>query len=516
MRRRLTAAAVVAVVALLAGCAPAVDRSWTPSTWPEASVSIVETPGTLDPADVGGLSGQRIRNDAVGVQARWTRLPGDAPINARLSQLVRDAITARSAAARVAYGPAVFPQGTGMGDRSCQRGSTLRPATQVLADPAFGPAGGVGTAVVCDVVVAAGTFFGERIRVVTGSSRAVTSDVATTLFTNTATGEVVTGDALWTDAAPLVLWDDLVEAIRRDHGSLSLATVQPPGDATISAVRAALAQAEVIPGRSLAVTLPPGFTAPELTALGVPPTAEPTTMAVPADTAAAITTPFGAALAAAAAVPFKPPAPAFAGFTSVDCTLVPCVAMTYDDGPSEYTAGILDTVAAHHASVTFFSMGQKAAPYAAVAKRALAEGNLVENHTWDHPHLTTLSAAQVARQIRDTTAAYLSATGQAPTVFRPPYGQYNAAVLAAAGMPAILWDVDGFDWQGPADDVLVSRVVDQPQPGSIVLQHDIQPVTARTVDRVYTALADRGFTLVNIRQLFGGRLPSSGVWKSGR
>lgn len=515
--RRLAAVAVVAAVGLLAGCAPAVDPAWSPTPWPIANVTVVDAPAPLAPADLAHLSGQRIRNDTVGIQARWTQLPGDAPINARAMQIVRDAITARASASGVGYAPAVFAQGAGLGDRGCVRGSTLRPADQILADPTVGPVGGSGTAVVCDVVAAAGTFFGERLRVVVGSAaRAVTADTTTVLFTNTATGEVVTGDGLWTDAAALSLWDDLVDAIRRDHGSLSLTPVQAPGEQTLAGVRAALAQTEVTADGLLAITLRAGFTAPELAALGIPPTTAPMTIAVRPDAASALTTPFGASLVAAASQPFQPPAQVPAGFATVDCKLVPCVAMTYDDGPSDLTAGILDTVAAHHASVTFFAMGQKAAAYADVTKRALAEGNLVENHTWDHPHLPTLSPAQVSKQIRDTTAAFAASDGQAPTVFRPPYGQYNASVLKAAGMAAILWDVDSFDWQGPADDVLAGRVIDQPQPGSIVLQHDIHANTARTVDRVYTALADRGFTLVNIKQLFGGTLPTSGAWRSGR
>ncbi len=127
-----------------------------------------------------------------------------------------------------------------------------------------------------------------------------------------------------------------------------------------------------------------------------------------------------------------------------------------------------------------------------------------------------MSAEQAAKQIRDTTAAIAAASGVAPTVFRPPYGEYTAGVLKAAGMAAILWDVDTFDWQGPADDVLIGRAVGGPSPGSIVLQHDIQPVSGRTVGTVYDGLVDRGFTLVNVRQLFGGTLPASGAYRSGR
>ena len=79
----------------------------------------------------------------------------------------------------------------------------------------------------------------------------------------------------------------------------------------------------------------------------------------------------------------------------------------------------------------------------------------------------------------------------------------------------MLWDVDTLDWQHPDPDTLVARAVDQPAPQSIVLQHDIQQVTADTVSRVYDGLADRGFTIVNLRQLFGGTLPTSGAWRHG-
>ena len=52
--------------------------------------------------------------------------------------------------------------------------------------------------------------------------------------------------------------------------------------------------------------------------------------------------------------------------------------------------------------------------------------------------------------------------------------------------------------------------------GSIVLQHDIQPNTARTAGAIYDGLRDRGFSLVTVAQLFGGQAPTSGAWRSGR
>ena len=119
-------------------------------------------------------------------------------------------------------------------------------------------------------------------------------------------------------------------------------------------------------------------------------------------------------------------------------------------------------------------------------------------------------------EIDDTSAALQAASGEPVRAFRPPYGAWDREVLQIAGLPAILWDVDTEDWKQPGDDELVRRAVDQPRPGSIVLQHDIHANTGRTVERVMSGLRDRGFVLVTVAQLFGGSLPPRGAWQSGR
>lgn len=516
MRRRGLAALTLSGALALTACAAAVDRTWTPEGWQDTVVRLADAPEALDPASVAALVPQRLRNDVVGIQARFALLPGAAPVNERVLAIVRGAIDDRAATSGAHYAPQVFARGAGMGDRLCARGSTTRGAEELLADPALGPAGGTGAAVVCDIVAASGTVVGQRVRVVNGDGGAVTSDTTTILYGDVATGEVADATGLWRDDAVDPLWTSIVDTLRREAGALSLRPVQPPDDVARAAFAAALTTTVPVPDGSLALTIPAGFTAPELAELGVAPTGEPMTLAVPAALAASLTTPIGATLVAAAGSPYQAPAAVPAGHEPVDCGLLPCVALTYDDGPSEFTPVILDALARHHAAATFFAMGEKAAAYADVLRRTVAEGHEVENHTWNHPRLPRLDAAAVSRQIRDTTSALEAQTGKPVTMFRPPYGEYNAAVLAAAGLPAILWDVDTLDWQGPADDVLIQRAVDPARPGSIVLLHDIHEVTARTAEAVYEGLTDRGFRLVTVGQLFGDRMPTSGAVRSAR
>ncbi|MFC0198621.1 polysaccharide deacetylase family protein, partial [Microbacterium arthrosphaerae] len=318
-------------------------------------------------------------------------------------------------------------------------------------------------------------------------------------------------EGLWAEGAAPVLEAHIVEALRRGAGALSRRPVEAGDEAQLAAVQAALATTVPSDG-GFVITLAPGFTAPDLAALGAPPTTEPLEIFVPAEVAADLVSPLGARLLASAGEPYTGPVAAPAGARAVDCTLVPCVALTYDDGPSAHTTGILDDLAARDVAATFFAQGQNAQGYADTLARMTRDGHQLEGHTWNHPHLPQLTDAQIAAQIVDSTRALEVASGQDITAFRPPWGEFTPRVLAAAGMPAILWDVDTEDWAGPADDVLIARAVEQPRAGSIVLLHDVHPGTARTAGAVMDGLLDRGFELVTVRQLFGGQMPASGAW----
>jgi peptidoglycan/xylan/chitin deacetylase (PgdA/CDA1 family) len=521
MRARWSLGVLAVAVMTLSACAPAPRSGWTPPTWPAAAVHTTVPAPEIDAGAAGTLAralvALRLRNDAVGVQARVALLPegpSTGAFNAAVEQTVRGAIADRVVASGAAYTPTPSPVGAGLGDRRCVADSTVRPAPELLADPAFGPAGGSGTAVACGIVAAAGTIIGQRLRVVTGDPANVHADTSTIVYADVQTGETVTADGLWAEGAASALGIHIVEALRRGAGALGHRPASAGDEAQTAAIQAALSTT-VPTSEGFVVTIAPGFSAPDLAALGVPATTEPTVITVPPTVAAALVSPFGARLLAATGQPYTGPVAAPAGTRSVDCDLVPCVAMTYDDGPSGFTPGVLDELAARDAAATFFVMGGKARGYAGTLARMTREGQQVEGHTWDHPHLPQLTPVEVAAQILDSTRAIEAASGQDVTAFRPPYGELSPQVLATAGMPAILWDVDTLDWQHPADEVLVERAVEQPRAGSIILQHDIQAVTAATVDEVLDGLLDRGFQLVTVRQLFGGDLPASGVWRRG-
>lgn len=500
--RRAVVALIAASAVAMVGCAPSkTDASWpAPQFAPTAAIHR-EAPTPLAP-DAVPLNPQRARIDAIGMDARWATLQVADPLNALVEQYVRAAAEVAATSAGAALVPQAHDPGAGLGARGCERGATFAPADDVRE------AAGSSVAIVCDVVLAAGDVVAMRLRTVGAEG----SDDAVTFLADRGSGW--SGDVAALVADPSVLWRDAVEAARRGAGSLSTSVIADPGPEEAASFALALRRAVPATG-SLAVPLPEGFSAPELAGLAAwrPPTQEePAWVVFERDRIADALTPEGIAVLDASG-PMTVPA-AGPGAAPPPCDLVPCIAMTLDDGPSTYTPAMLDELGAHRAAATFFVLGQNASAFPDTVRRAAAEGHEIANHTWDHPDLTELSDEEIRRQLDDTAALLRRLSGQPVDVFRPPGGFVDDRVVGVAGQPAILWSVDTRDWAGPDAGDLRAFTIGEPQRGSIVLMHDIQAVTAGVFDDVLTGLSDRGFSLVTVDHLFGGDVPA-GIVRQG-
>jgi peptidoglycan-N-acetylglucosamine deacetylase len=181
----------------------------------------------------------------------------------------------------------------------------------------------------------------------------------------------------------------------------------------------------------------------------------------------------------------------------------PCAAgyvrLTFDDGPNrKATSAILDTLAAHGATATFFVVGSMVAASPRVVRRASREGHGIGNHSWSHPDLTMLSRDQVKAQLARTTKAIDQATGTGPTEWRPPYGATNPDVEEAAravGLTTmVLWTVDPRDWEDPPATAVRDRVLQDVRPNSTVLLHDGSGTnTPEALPMILDGLAERGY-----------------------
>src|SRR6266487_2952485 len=190
----------------------------------------------------------------------------------------------------------------------------------------------------------------------------------------------------------------------------------------------------------------------------------------------------------------------------------PYIAMTFDDGPSAtLTPKLLDLLAAHHIKATFFVIGENVAEHPEIVERAAREGHEIGNHSWSHPNFGKMSDQAVRSQLQRTDDAIKNATGQRPTLMRPPYGSITARekrwIHDEFGYRVILWDVDPLDWKRPGPAVVRNRILKETQPGSIVLSHDIHPGTIEAMPSTLDALEAKGFKFVTVSELIRMAVP---------
>ncbi len=182
------------------------------------------------------------------------------------------------------------------------------------------------------------------------------------------------------------------------------------------------------------------------------------------------------------------------------------VALTFDDGPDpRWTPQVLDLLAGHDATATFFVVGSRARRYPALVRRVAAAGHTIGNHTFGHTDLVTVSAARAAAELSDTSAAIADILGARPTLLRPPYGHVDPVGLLAAaeaGMDVVLWSqhVRG---SSPAADANVCRR--DARPGSIVLAHDGGPTPNQALMAAMAGLMSSlradGYTFLDVPTL---------------
>ncbi|MDE0634079.1 MAG: polysaccharide deacetylase family protein [Caldilineaceae bacterium] len=185
----------------------------------------------------------------------------------------------------------------------------------------------------------------------------------------------------------------------------------------------------------------------------------------------------------------------------INCLEVACVALTFDDGPSYYTEGLLDTLKEHNVKATFFVLGAQVRIQSETVQRMFQEGHQIGNHTWDHPNLTRLSDVQIREQLQLTDDLIAQLIGEQTPFLRPPYGAYNESVLAASGLPIIFWSVDPLDWKDRDAATVAARIADAPV-GAIILSHDIHKSTVEAVPAIIAALHARGIRFVTVSKLF--------------
>jgi len=192
------------------------------------------------------------------------------------------------------------------------------------------------------------------------------------------------------------------------------------------------------------------------------------------------------------------------------------VALTFDDGPGPYTPEVLSVLERFHVRATFFAIGRMERYFSASTVREIQDGDVIGDHTENHPALAKLSPHDQREELLEQIARIELLGGKRPVLFRPPYGSFNATTmgeLKALHLLMVLWSVDTGDYLQPGVPVIVERALAGAHPGAIILMHDAGGTRTQTVSAlpgVITGLRARGYRLVTVPQLLMDNPPPAG------
>jgi len=199
------------------------------------------------------------------------------------------------------------------------------------------------------------------------------------------------------------------------------------------------------------------------------------------------------------------PKPAAMEIITCSSAARPQIALTFDDGPTPgVTERILDELKQRGAQATFFMIGQRILAAPDLARRVVAEGHEVGNHTYTHPKLTGLPPLRAEEEIQKTQDVIHDVLGLQPAWFRPPYGDFRgnlAPLVTRRGMRVVMGNVDPADWSQPGEDKIIEVITRDARPGAIAICHDMHAQTANAVGRVLDNLIAAGLTPVTLSAL---------------
>ncbi|MFN6156151.1 MAG: polysaccharide deacetylase family protein [Dolichospermum sp.] len=184
------------------------------------------------------------------------------------------------------------------------------------------------------------------------------------------------------------------------------------------------------------------------------------------------------------------------------------IALTIDDGPwPKTTAEMLDILKRNNVKATFFWVGSALQENPEIAKRVVAEGHAIGNHTWHHWY-RKMDEATAKSEIEKTNELIYKTTGVKTSFFRPPGGYLNNGLAAYAKSQknsVVMWSVTSADTDPRAKyQVFVKNVIRDAKPGAIVLMHDgggNRERTVKALPAIVSGLKQQGYRFVTVPEL---------------
>ncbi len=181
------------------------------------------------------------------------------------------------------------------------------------------------------------------------------------------------------------------------------------------------------------------------------------------------------------------------------------ISVTFDASwGGDKTMAILDLLDQYNAKATFFLVGIWVDKYPELVQEIAKRGHEIGNHSDSHAHFTQISDTQIRQELKDCSDKIEALTGTRPTLFRPPYGDYNSKVITVvrdAGYEAVQWSVDSLDWKNRGVSDLVKRATNNVQKGDIILFHNDSQYIVEALPAILQHYQAQGFSMIPAKDI---------------
>lgn len=184
------------------------------------------------------------------------------------------------------------------------------------------------------------------------------------------------------------------------------------------------------------------------------------------------------------------------------------IALTFDDGPSEYTPELLALLEREQITATFFLVGRDLEAHPEWGRAIAAAGHEIGNHTYSHARMLLKSTGFMRHELSETDRLIRATGYTGPIYFRPPFGKKLFGlpwVLSQTGHLTVMWNIEpeSFSEALTTPKALTAHVLERARPGAILLLHPMggYAQTRAALPDLIRQLKDRGYTLGSVSEL---------------
>jgi peptidoglycan/xylan/chitin deacetylase (PgdA/CDA1 family) len=181
------------------------------------------------------------------------------------------------------------------------------------------------------------------------------------------------------------------------------------------------------------------------------------------------------------------------------------IALTFDDGPSEFTLEVLALLKKYNAKATFFCIGKNIEKHPEIVKQIIDAGHLLGNHSYSHSKFFDFyNAKQIREEIQKTDALLEKFTSKKINFFRPPYGVTTPSIrraLQRTGHKVIGWNIRSLDGGTKNQELIFNRITKRVSPGGIVLLHDTALHSVLVLEQFLQFLQQNNYEVISIEEL---------------